>query len=72
MFVKTESITMQLSGLCDAATRKTAAQTLRRVEGVRSVSVHRRLPDVAVSFEPSKTSVNTITKALESAGFYII
>ncbi len=72
MFSKAESITMQLSGVQDLATQRAAAQALKRVDGVRTVSVNRRNAIAAVSFYPEKTTVSAMTKALEQAGFSVI
>ena len=72
MFSKAESITMQLSGVTDGATQKAAVQVLRGINGVRSVSVDRKSAVAAVTFLPDKTTVPTLTKALEEAGFSVI
>lgn len=72
MFGKAESITMQLSGVTDGATQKAAAQALRSVNGVRSVSVDRKSAVAAVTFSPDKTSVPVLTQALADAGFTVI
>lgn len=69
MFSNAEVITMQLSGVYDAATGKAAAQALRQVDGVRAVSVDSRNAVAQVTFMPSKTSVDTLTAALADAGF---
>ena len=69
MFSSAEVITMQLSGVYDAATGKAAAQVLRQVDGVRAVSVNSRNAVAQVTFLPSKTSVDTLTAALADAGF---
>lgn len=63
---------MQLSGVQDLATQRAAAQALKRVDGVRTVSVNRRNAVAAVSFYPEKTTVSAMTKALEQAGFSVI
>lgn len=72
MFGKSESITMQLSGVHDCATQKTATQVLKSISGVRSVSVNRHSAVAAVTFFPEKTTVSTITQALAEAGFSVI
>ena len=72
MFTKAESITMQLSGVHDAATQKTATQVLKSINGVRSVTVDRRHAVADVTFLPQKTTVSVLTKALEDAGFSVI
>ena len=70
--MKAECITMQLSGVHDAATQKAAVAVLRQIDGVRSVSVDRHSAVAAVSFRPDKTTVPTLTKALADAGFSVI
>ncbi len=70
--MKAESITMQLSGVHDAATQKAAAQVLKSMHGVRSVSVDRRSAVADVTFFPEKTTVPALTKALADAGFSVI
>lgn len=72
MFTKAESITMKLSGVHDSATQKAVAQTLKRIHGVRSVSVdwHNAVADV--TFLPEKTTVPVLTQALADAGFSVI
>ncbi len=70
--MKAESITMQLSGVHDAATQKAAAQVLKSINGVRSVSVDRRSAVADVTFLPEKTTVPTLTQALAEAGFSVI
>lgn len=72
MFGKAESITMQLSGIHDSATQKTAAQVLKSVHGVRSVSVDRHRAVADVTFLPEKTTVPALTQALAEAGFSVI
>lgn len=72
MFGKAESITMQLSGVHDAVTQKAAEQTLKRINGVRSVSVDRRRAVADVTFVPEKTTVPALTQALAEAGFSVI
>jgi copper chaperone CopZ len=72
MFSKAECITMQLSGVCDAATRKAAAQAIKHVNGVRSVAIDRQNAVAQVTFLPEKTTVPAITDALEQAGFFVI
>ncbi len=70
MLSKAESITMKLDGVHDAATRKAAAQVLRELPGVRSVSV--RQDAANVTFFPNKTTVPQMTAALDRAGFSVI
>ncbi|MBR5539878.1 MAG: hypothetical protein IKU56_00670 [Clostridia bacterium] len=70
--MKAESITMQLSGVHDAATQKAAVQVLKSINGVRSVSVDRRRAVADVTFLPTKTTVPTLTQALAEAGFSVI
>ncbi len=70
MFAKAESITMKLDGVHDAATRRAAAQVLRRVPGVRSVSVRQDAANVL--FYPDKVTVSEMTAALGIAGFSVI
>ncbi len=72
MFPKAESITMQLSGVHDAATQKAAVQTLKRIHGVRTVSVDRRRAVAQVTFVPEQTTVPVLTEALAKAGFPVI
>ena len=72
MFAKSEAITMQLSGVHDAATRRAATAVLRQIDGVRSVSVDRHSAMAVVSFRPDKTTVPALTKALADAGFSVI
>ncbi len=72
MFVKPEAITMQLTGVHDSATGKAAAQALRQIAGVRSVSVDRHRATAAVTFSPDRTTVSELTRALADAGFYVI
>ncbi len=72
MFSKTESITMTLSGVHDAASGQEAAKVLRQVNGVKSVTVNRRLSVAEVTFSPRKTTVDTITQALARAGFSVV
>ena len=70
MFSKAESITMKLDGVHDTVTRKAAAQVIREIDGVRSVTVKNDAANV--SFYPSRTTVSELTSALESAGFSVI
>ncbi len=70
--MKAESITMQLSGVHDSTTQKAAAQVLKNIHGVRSVSVDRHSAVADVTFLPQKTTVPALTKALEDAGFPVI
>lgn len=70
MLSKTECITMKLDGVHNAATRKAAAQVLRELPGVRSVSV--RQDAANVTFLPDKTTVPQMTVALDQAGFSVI
>ena len=72
MFRKAESITMQLSGVHNTATQKAAVRTLKGINGVRSVTVDRRLAVAAVTFYPEKTTVSALTKALADAGFPVV
>ncbi len=72
MFGKAESITMQLSGVHDAATQREATQVLKSINGVRSVSVDRRSAVADVTFLPEKTTVPALTQALADAGFSVI
>lgn len=70
MLSKAEHITMKLDGVYDAATRKAAAQVLRDLPGIRSVSV--RNDAAQVTFFPDKTTVPQMTAALDRAGFSVI
>lgn len=72
MFGKAESITMQLSGVHDAATQRAAVQVLKSIHGVRSVSVDRQSAVADVTFLPEKTTVPVLTQALAEAGFSVI
>ena len=72
MFERPESITMQLSGVHDAATQRAATQVLKSISGVRSVSVDRRSAVADVTFLPGKTTVPTLTQVLAEAGFSVI
>ncbi len=72
MFSKTESIIMHLSGVHDVATQRAATQVLRRLDGVRSVTVDRHSAMADIVFRPDKTSVPTLTNALAQAGFTVI
>ncbi len=72
MFSKTESITMTLSGVHDAATGHAATKALKQVDGVKSATVNHRLAVAQVSFSPKKTTVDTITQALAQAGFSVV
>lgn len=70
MFSKAECITMKLGGVHDTVTRRHAAQVLRGLPGVRSVSV--RQDAANVQFYPAKTTVPELTAALTAAGFSIL
>ena len=70
MFSKAESITMKLGGIHDTTDRRVAAQELREIHGVRTVSV--RQDAANVSFYPTKTTVMELTTALANAGFSVI
>ncbi len=70
MLSKSECITMKLLGVHDTATRKAAAQVLRDIPGVRSVSV--RQDAARVTFSPERTTVPQMTAALDAAGFSVI
>ena len=72
MFAKAENITMQLSGVHDAATQKAAVQALRNIPGVRTVSVDRHSAVARVTFVPEKTTVPVMTEALRNAGFPVV
>ncbi|MBO5928527.1 MAG: heavy-metal-associated domain-containing protein [Clostridia bacterium] len=72
MFSKTESITMTLSGVNDAAAQHAAVKALRQVDGVKYAAVNRRLSVAEVTFSPKKTTVDTITQALAQAGFSVL
>lgn len=72
MLSRTESITMTLSGVHDAATGHAAAKALRQIDGVKSVTVNRRLAVAEVTFSPRKTTVDAMTQALAQAGFSVV
>lgn len=71
MFTKAESITMQLSGVTDMASRKAAAQVLRGQKGVRSAVVDEGAV-ASVTYRADQTTVDTLTTALARAGYTVI
>lgn len=71
MFVKPESITMQLGGVHDAASQREATQVLRRLKGVRFAAVDDHAV-ATVTFRADQTTVDTLTQALSQAGFPVI
>lgn len=70
MFGKTETITMKLDGVHNAATRRTAVQTLRGLDGVHTAAIKGDTAQVA--FYPEHTTVSALTSALAQAGFAVI
>ncbi len=71
MFSKAECITMKIGGALDAASRKDAADVLRRQRGVRTVTID--VSAVAtVTYRPDQTDVETLTDALAHAGYSLI
>ena len=71
MFAGSESITMQLGGVTDAASRKAAAQVLRAQRGVKFAVVDSHAV-AAVTYRVGQTTVDTLTAALADAGFRVI
>lgn len=71
MFQKTECITMKLGGVSDAATRKEAADVLRRQKGVRAAAIDARAV-ATVTYRADQTNVETLTNALTQAGYPLI
>lgn len=71
MFTKPESITMQLGGVTNAATRKEATEVLKRQKGVRSATVDHRAV-ATVTYRADQTTVDTLTTALAQAGYPVI
>ncbi len=63
---------MQLSGVHDVATQRTAAQVLRHIDGVRAVTVDRQSAVANITFLPDKTTVSVMIRALAEAGFSVI
>ena len=70
MLSDAERITMKLDGVHDTADRRAAAQVLRELPGVRSVTV--RGDAARVTFSPDKTTVPQMTAALDRAGYTVI
>lgn len=71
MFTKPETITMQLGGVTDAATRKEATEVLRRQKGVRAASID-PCAVATVTYYADRTTVDTLTAALAQAGYPVI
>ena len=71
MFAGSESITMKLGGVTDAASRRAATQVLRGQRGVKFAVVDSHAV-AAVTYRVGQTDVATITAALAQAGYYVI
>ena len=71
MFHRSESITMQLGGITDERSRRAAVQVLRSQKGIKTVSID-RFATACVTYRADQTTVDTITTALNQAGYSLI
>jgi P-type Cu+ transporter len=62
-------LTLPVEGMTCASCVARVEKTLRRIDGVEGANVNLATEAVAVSFDPSKTSLDVLAKAVEGAGY---
>lgn len=64
-----ESLTLPVEGMTCASCVARVEKTLKKVDGVENANVNLATEAVALSFDPSRTSLDALAKAVQSAGY---
>lgn len=65
----TRTVTLSVPGMTCAACPITVKKALTKVEGVEKVTVSFEKKEAAVTYDDTKTKVETLIKATENAGY---
>ena len=64
-----QTVTLSVPGMTCAACPITVKKALSKVDGVQEVNVSYKKLEAVVTFDDAKTTVETLTKATENAGY---
>ena len=64
-----QTVTLSVPGMTCAACPITVKKALFKVDGVQEVNVSYKKLEAVVTFDDAKTTVETLTKATENAGY---
>lgn len=67
-----ENVTLKVAGMTCGGCVKSVTKVLQPLPGVSDVNVTLQPGEAQVSFDPSKTNVDTLRKAIEGAGFDVV
>jgi P-type Cu+ transporter len=66
------SMTLPVEGMTCASCVQRVEKTLKKVEGVKDANVNLATENVALSFDPAKTSLRALSAAIEDVGYKLI
>jgi mercuric ion binding protein len=69
LWAATQTVTLAVPGMTCSACPITVKKALTRLDGVTRTEVNLEKREVTVIFDDTKTSVQTLTKATEDAGY---
>jgi len=67
-----ETLTLPVEGMTCASCVARVEKTLKKVDGVETANVNLATEAVALSFDPEKTSLDMLAKAVDGAGYQLV
>ncbi len=67
-----ETLTLPVEGMTCASCVARVEKTLKKIDGVETASVNLATEAVALSFDPEKTSLEELAKAVDGAGYQLV
>jgi len=64
-----ETLTLPVEGMTCASCVARVEKTLKKVDGVEIANVNLATEAVAISYDPTKTSLDVLAKAVDGAGY---
>jgi Cu+-exporting ATPase len=67
-----ETLTLPVEGMTCASCVARVEKTLKKIDGVETANVNLATEAVALSFDPARTSLDVLAKAVESSGYQLV